>query len=189
MKVLLIDNGTTLLQKLEDLIPGVETVEQAEKVSEKDANSYDLVVLSGSSKEQLIGNESDFKNEIDFIRSNQTPLIGICFGCELIAFAFGGELRKLDFPHKGIKEIEILQPELSGGELKISVYENHDWVMSEAPSDFEVLAQSIDGPEMIRHKTLPIYGLQFHPENFVNQTEGDELFLILFQSIKDKSGI
>src|SRR3989344_5129884 len=109
MKVLLIDNGSTLLEKLKKLIPGRETVEQAEKISEKDTNTYDLVVLSGSSKEQLIGNESDFKNEIDFILSNQKPLIGICFGCELIATAFGGQLRELESTHKGIKDIEITQ--------------------------------------------------------------------------------
>lgn len=189
MKVFLIDNGTTLLQKLENLIPGIETVEQAEKVSEKDTDTYDLVVLSGSSKEQLIGNESDFKNEIDFIHSTRKPLIGICFGCELIVSAFGGELRKLDRSHKGIKEIEILQPELSDGKQKISVYENHGWIMRGAPATFEVLAQSADGPEMIRHQVLPIYGLQFHPENFIDQTEGDELFLNLFRLIKDGSGI
>lgn len=183
MKVLLVDNGTTLLEKLEKLIPDVETVEQAERFSAAEGDGYDLIVLSGSSKEQLVGNESDFKDEIAFIRTNQKPLIGICFGCELIVSAFGGELRKLDPPHKGIREFEITDPNLFSGRKSLKVYESHQWIMEEAPMHFDVLAQSADGPEMIRHQTLPVYGLQFHPENFVDTTEGDELFRALFYKI------
>ncbi|MFA5996136.1 MAG: hypothetical protein WC790_00175 [Candidatus Paceibacterota bacterium] len=183
MKVLLVDNGTTLLKKLEKLIPGVETVEQAERFSAAEGNEYDLVILSGSSKEQLVGNESDFENEIAFIRTNQKPLIGICFGCELIVSTFGGELRKLDAPHKGIREIEIMDPNLFVGKESLKVYESHQWAMSGAPTHFDVLAQSADGPEMIKHQTLPVYGLQFHPENFVDTTEGDELFRSIFDKI------
>jgi GMP synthase-like glutamine amidotransferase len=185
MKVLLVDNGTTLLEKLERLIPGAETVEQQERFSAAEGNEYDLIVLSGSSKEQLVGNESDFESEIAFIRTNQKPLIGICFGCELIVSAFGGELHKLVVPHKGIREIEITNSDLFEGEKLLKVYESHQWGMSEAPANFDVLAQSADGPEMIKHKTLPVYGLQFHPENFVDTTEGDELFRSLFSKISE----
>ncbi len=183
MKVLLVDNGTTLLNKLEKLIPFVESVEQAWKLSQADGDAYDLVVLSGSSREQLVGNESDFQNEIDFIRSSNKPLIGICFGCELITVAFGGSLKKLEVPHKGIKQVRLASREHFDLRETISVFENHQWIIDKVPSEFDVIAESAQGPEAIKHKTRPIYGLQFHPENFVDQTQGDELFLDLLSRI------
>ena len=183
MKVLLVDNGTTLLRKLCELIPGAETVDLAERFSVSEGNNYDLVILSGSSKEQLVGNESDFKNEIAFIKSSRRPIIGICFGCELIVSAFDGTLRELATPSKGIKEISIVRPGLFDGKTLVSVFENHRWAISALPEHFELLAKSADGPEIIRHKSLPIYGFQFHPENFVDTTEGDWLFLSLFSRL------
>jgi GMP synthase-like glutamine amidotransferase len=183
MKILLVDNGTVLLEKLRALIPGTETIVQSDQLTAAVADSYDLVILSGSSREQLVGNESDFKNEIEFIRSNTRPLIGICFGCELIVSAFGGKLRKLESAHTGIKEIEMVRSDLFDGNKNILVSEHHGWITSALPEHFELLARSVDGPEMIKHKDLPVYGLQFHPENLPEQTGGDEVFLSLLNAI------
>lgn len=188
MSVLLIDNGTTLLDKLKKLIPGEEVVKVWNEF-EGDARGHELAILSGGSQIELVGNEEKFEKEFQFIKNSRIPIIGICFGCELLAVAFGGTLKKLGNKHKGIKEISLTDTEHFGSKSLISVFENHSWIIDVLPSEFEVLAESTDGPEAIKHKKRPIYGLQFHPENFVDKTEGDELFLNLLQAIKLKSGI
>jgi GMP synthase-like glutamine amidotransferase len=178
MKILLIDNGTKLLTKLQDLIPGSEVTKGWKEIVPSDINNFDLVILSGSSSSSVVWNHQDFENEVQLIKETKKPIIGICFGCELIAYAFGGSLKQITQEHRGIREIEILDIELFK-DKKIRVYEHHKWIIDKIPEHFVVLAKSVDGPEAIRHMTLPIYGLQFHPENFVDETEGDELFLTL----------
>ncbi len=176
MKIFLIDNGTTLLNKLKELIPGEEIVHSYDNF-DGDVTDFDVVILSGGSKYQLVGNENKFTKEIDFIKNTSKPVIGICFGYELIASAFGATLRELSENKKGIYDVEILDENLGRG--KIKVFESHRWVVDKLPELFEVLAKSDDGPEIIKHKEKSIFGLQFHPENFVEETEGDELFLKL----------
>jgi GMP synthase (glutamine-hydrolysing) len=176
MRILLIDNGTTLLNKLKQLIPGDEIVHTYDDF-DKDTNNFDLVILSGGSKYQLVRNENVFEREINFIRNTTKPVIGICFGYELITLAFGATLKELPENKKGIYEIEIIDEDL--GTRKIKVFESHRWVVDRLPGVFDVLAISEDGPEIIKHKEKFIYGLQFHPENFTEETEGDELFLKL----------
>lgn len=176
MKILVVDNGTRLLGKLEKLSSLFGTVEKTNKINSLHAEGYDLVILSGSSTSSVLYGHDEYAEEINLIRSGGVPVIGICFGCELIAYAFGGELKELTARHHGIKEIEILSGVFKEKNKKVSIYENHRWIISKVPEEFEVIAMSPEGPEGIRHKSLPLYGLQFHPENFVDETEGDELF-------------
>ncbi|MDB4991788.1 MAG: glutamine amidotransferase class-I [Parcubacteria group bacterium] len=187
MNILLIDNGTTLLEKLRALIPGDEIVHTWRDFSPEDVARADLIVLSGGSRMQLAGNEHEFVQEVEMILSIQKPLIGICFGTELIAHAFGGTLRELAVNHKGIKEVRFILPRFSGGRESIRVFENHRWIIDEMPKGFEIIAESDDGPEMIGHLTLPIYGMQFHPENYVDEAEGNSVFLQLFSMLSPKS--
>lgn len=176
MRVLLINNGTTLLKKLEELIPGEKIIHTFQDFP-TDTSNFDLAVLSGGSQFQLVGNEDKFTKEIDFIKNTGIPVIGICLGFQILASTFGATLRRLPENRKGIYEIEIIDEDLGKGEIK--VYKNHKWVIHNLPDVFEILAISEDVPEIIKHKTKPIYGLQFHPENLIDQTDGDELFLKL----------
>ena len=80
-------------------------------------------------------------------------------------------------------EVRLLDKNL--GEGIVRVFESHRWVVDKLPETFDVLALSNDGPEIIKHKNLPLYGFQFHPENFVEESEGDELFLKILNSSID----
>ena len=186
MKILLIDNGTKLLKKLEVLIPGVEVVKKFGNINPWDTDEYDLIVLSGSVGFSVLYNHNKFQKEINLIKSSTKPIIGMCFGCELVAYAFGGELKELSYRDKGIREIHIIDRKLFKKKT-IKVYEGHRWVVSKLPPHFKVIAKSDEGIEAIKHETLPIYGFQFHPENFVDEAEGDELFLQLLSSFKKSS--
>lgn len=183
MKVLLIDNGTTLLEKLEQLIPGTEVVQCWNAITQDAIESADLVVLSGSSKMPLVGNEDEFSLELSLILQSKKPIIGICFGNELIATAFGGTLKQLPVVHKGIRTIKLLDPSIGGGKNEIQVFENHQWTIDRLPEDFLIIAESEDGPEIIKHVSLPIWGMQVHPENYTSTTEGDEVFYRILKTI------
>lgn len=186
MKVLLIDNRTTLLEKLQKLIPGDEVIARFDSLRGVHVDEFDLVVLSGGSSYCLEENVSKFSDELNFVRNTTKPIIGICFGFELIVRAFGGKLIKLENKDKGIKEIEISDRNLYK-KLRANVYESHEWSVEHLPDFFRILAKSPTGPEIIKHKSRSIYGFQFHPENFVDTLEGDEIFLKIFSEIQ--SGI
>ena len=185
MNILLIDNETTLLEKLEDLIPGHQIVHKWNDLQNVDSDDFDLVILSGGSKFEIVGNEDKLKDEIRLIKERKTPLIGICLGCELIVESFGGSLEEMVEKHHGITDIEVVHNDLIfENTSRFKVYENHKWRINKLPSDFVCLVKSSHSFEIIKHNNLPIYGFQFHPEQFVDKTDGDKLFLNLIKIVE-----
>lgn len=184
MKVFLVDNGTTLLEKLKKLIPGEESVVCFDAFSAEEAEKADVVILSGTSIGPLHGNEEKYQKEIEFIQNTNTPIIGICFGFELIVHAFGGTIKKLEEHEHG--EVEIKVVEETGffcGRESFTAFENHRYGADLLPEVFNVLAESDHGPEAISHKEKEIYGFQYHPENDTDKHFADEVFLNLFKQI------
>ena len=188
MNILIIDNGTIRINNLKTLLTdNTHKVIKLGEINHSQAHAYDLIILSGSSKFPIIGNEILYKNEINLIKNNPAPILGICLGFELIAFAFGAKLEIKKEKMKGIREISILD----SGEIfkdlpNFSVYESHRWIVKNLPEDFIALAESRDGFEVIKHKNRNIYGFQFHPSIFTNKTSGDEIFNNLLNVLNTK---
>lgn len=172
MKILIVDNHSSHTSRLVRLFSGSEVeVLDCDSFSAEKANNYDLIVLSGGSHVCAAENtKKAYEEEIDFLRKTSKPVIGICLGCQLIAKAFGGKLKKLDKKCHGINEIKLRK-------RSYKVYESHKYVIDKLPSGFELIASSDAGPEIIKHKTKPIYGFQFHPEVFPRKSEGKKLFI------------
>jgi len=188
MKVFVVDNGTTLMEKLKNLIPGDESVVCFDSFDDEEAEKADLIVLSGSSIGPLLGNEEKYQKEIDFIKNTDKPIIGICFGYELIVHAFGGTLKKLEEHELGEVEIKVRKDEkLFSGKKSFTAFENHRWGTGTLPEVFDVLATSNHGPEAIAHREKDIYGFQYHPENHPEEHFADEVFLNLFKRIESGS--
>jgi len=130
------------------------------------------VILSGSSAgiEQNVGK---FKREIDFVKETNVPVLGICFGHQLIGHAFGSKMGSHINYIKGFKKIEILKVDdifkgWSRGD-HIVVHESHIEYVNRLPPNFDLLAKSGDCEiEAMKHKFRPIYSVQFHPERFKN---------------------
>ena len=99
----------------------------------------------------------------------QRPLLGICYGHQLLASVFGG---KVAFMHpdlkkiSGLRNIEVLGDERLGivarqQEMVVS----HNEIVTTIPDGFEVFARSKDIPyEGLRHRELPIWTMQAHVE-------------------------
>lgn len=183
MKTLLIDNGSTLTKKLAQLSPGKEHIVTYENIP-NDISDYALILLSGSSLFPIQGNEDRLIKEKRLITNANVPIVGICFGHELIAHTFGGKLSSFNERVAGLTEVEVVQPHRMFGDSKqFTVYENHQYGISEAGHELEVLAKTDAYAAVIKHKELPIYGFQFHPEHLTNEQFGDEIFLRLFEQL------
>ncbi len=178
MRLLLIDNGTSYLSQLTNLLKGhtFEIIKYSE-IGLVDRNNFDAVVLSGGHDFPVKGNVEKLKEEIDFVGRTQLPIFGICFGFEVIAHVFGATLELMRKKEQGVIEIEIIKPELIFENIpNFKVFESHRWVVREPLGELVAIASSRDGIEAFKHKTKPIYGVQFHPEMFLEKTCGDEIF-------------
>lgn len=178
MNLLIVDNGTVRISELQKLLEN-HTYEIM-KLGDIDlgiADRFDAIVLSGSSKFPIFGNEDLYRDEINLIKNSTKPIIGICLGFQLIAYAFGAELKRVDKKIRGIIEISIVESsELFLQLPNFSVFESHRWVVEKSPENFITLAVSKDGVEAFRHKNRKLYGFQFHPSVFPDKTCGDEIF-------------
>ena len=95
--------------------------------------------------------------------AGQVPLMGICLGHQIIALAFGGRTFKLKFGHRGAN-----QPVRDERSRKVVITsQNHGFaVHPELPSELELTEVNVnDGTvEALRHRELPIFSVQYHPE-------------------------
>jgi anthranilate synthase component 2 len=116
---------------------------------------------------------------LDFFVLNNKPVLGVCLGLQAIVEYFGGELENMSEVLHGRVGRMVLSEDY---EKKKGIFENvqfpceighyHSWVAKEGsiPKVLKVEARSEQGLIMsIRHKSLPISGLQFHPESVLTQ--------------------
>ncbi len=103
------------------------------------------------------------------IFSLNVPVLGICYGVQLIAYLFGGKVEKSSRREYGPAYIEILEnrdifADLEKGK-KYRVWMSHSDRIEELPQGFYSLARTENSPyAAIAHREKPIYGVQFHPE-------------------------
>ena len=94
----------------------------------------------------------------------KVPVFGICLGHQMLAYAFGGKTFKLKFGHRGGN-----QPvkDLRTGKVSITS-QNHGFAVDadSLPSEVEVTHINLNDQtvEGMRHKSLPVFSVQYHPE-------------------------
>jgi len=95
------------------------------------------------------------------------PVLGICYGHQLIAYLMGGKVVKGERGEYGktLMRIHDCDEIFYGLEKSQIVWMSHRDLVIEAPRGFEILASTESSPvAAMRHRSLPIYGVQFHPE-------------------------
>jgi len=119
MKTLLIDNESKHNDELKEILTsnGLDLEIASHNQIPDDLTSIELITLSGSSH-SVHGNRQRFQTEFDLIQKFEKPLIGICFGFELIAYAFGIKLQKLDKKREGIETVKVTQKDNIFGDLE-----------------------------------------------------------------------
>lgn len=132
--------------------------------------------------------ETSFTRQLEIINNSKIPIIGICYGAEIIAQNFGALLLKSKKIIKGINQIKILETEhpffqkYSHSNF-FGVWEEHRYVITELPSDLIGIGLSDSGWEVFGHRIKSIYGLQYHPEKNGEIQSGDDIFINLVKNL------
>jgi anthranilate synthase/aminodeoxychorismate synthase-like glutamine amidotransferase len=115
-------------------------------------------------------------NSLEIVRRlyAQLPMLGVCLGHQTIVAAFGGRIVRAEHPmhgraspihHYGDGIFAGLPNPLQGGRYHSLVVEK-----ASLPDCLEATAHAADGTIMaVRHRSLPIVGLQFHPESILTE--------------------
>jgi len=116
------------------------------------------------------------------------PVFGICLGHQILGLAMGGKTFKLKFGHRGANHpVKQLQT----GKIEITS-QNHGFAVDPAslPPDVAVTHQNLyDGTvEGLRHRTHPVFCVQYHPEASPGPHDADYLFDDFIRLIEEKRG-
>jgi anthranilate synthase/aminodeoxychorismate synthase-like glutamine amidotransferase len=112
--------------------------------------------------------------------SARVPILGVCLGHQAIGAAFGGNVvRAPKLMHGKTSEIEHDSKTIfTGIPSPMTCTRYHSLIVAEAglPDELEVSARTSDGETImaLRHRTLPIEGVQFHPESVLT-THGKQI--------------
>jgi GMP synthase (glutamine-hydrolysing) len=178
MRTLIVDNYLPDSPQTEQLYKiicdaAVHTVEVRDYSTlgvNEELKQYDAIVLSGSQRKLAeIGVAEFYASEMELIRRQTRPMLGICFGIQLLALAYGEDVVSMGQKLDGYYMVRMLeQDELFDGLTeKFLVRESHEEMVAKLPYDFKLLAESPSCPvETIKHLVYPIYGVQFHPERY-----------------------
>lgn len=143
------------------------------------AEEPDLVFLSNGPGDPL-----DAPGTVDTVKAlfGHVPVCGICMGHQIIGLALGGKTKKLKFGHHGgnhpVKDMKT-------GKVFITS-QNHNYIVSDLPDGvIESFVNVNDGTcEGIRHTTLPIQSVQFHPEASPGPLDTGFLFDRFLEEVK-----
>jgi GMP synthase (glutamine-hydrolysing) len=95
------------------------------------------------------------------------PILGICYGMQLACGQLGGRIEGVQTREYGRAHCEVLDPDelFLGVPERTQVWMSHGDQVSQVSDDFVALAKTDTCPiAAVKHRELPIYGLQFHPE-------------------------
>ncbi len=127
------------------------------------------VILSGRRSNTKEINATNSKI-VTYCLENDRPLLGICYGAEIIALTLGGSIRRISSRvHGRVKVFPHHPTALTQNRKELTVYESHGYCVAQLPPDFMSAAHSNDcAHELFSHTTKKIYGVQFHPEKSGN---------------------
>ena len=173
MRILLIDNFDSFVFNLAQYLGalGAEplVVRNDASVASLELLNPDAVVISPGP-----GHPKDAGCCVDAIATfgERVPVLGVCLGHQAIGLAFGGEVvRAEQLMHGKTSEIHHSSTGVFAGlPSPFTATRYHSLVIrpESLPRNLEVTAQTSDGVIMgVRHRYLPIEGVQFHPESIM----------------------
>lgn len=167
LNILAIDFGikSNIIEDLKRYYSKIYLVPFDDKFDQRIAEiDFDGVFISNGPGDPRIVKEIE-KYVIKFVE-DKIPLIGICFGHQLIGQSFGLDTYKMPFGHHGGNHPVLYHP---NGKVYITS-QNHNYAISKekvlANSDWEITWENLFDNTVagMRHKTLPICSVQYHPE-------------------------
>ena len=124
------------------------------------------------------------------------PVLGICRGCQLLNVALGGTLHQ-DIPgHRALSEdLDRLHPSRTVDPMLTALYGEefiinsaHHQAVDRPGEGFRPVQWAPDGTvEAIRHETLPLFGVQWHPERLRDPTDGWKLLQRWLDGLREQN--
>ena len=172
-KIIIIDNYDSftynLVHYLEDLNAEV-TVFRNDEFELNELEKFDKILLSpGPGIPEEAGLLLDVIKKYALTKS----ILGICLGQQAIGEVFGGSLINLEKVYHGVaSKVKITKEDSLFNNLptEFEVGRYHSWVINpdDFPEDLEITSVDENGEIMsIRHKTLDVKGVQYHPESIL----------------------
>lgn len=178
MKVLAVNNypGPERFRRLVDCLKGngaaVTSVDWS-GASAAGFNSFDGVALSGSpdmmSEDRI---RAKYAKEMEAIIDSNVPVLGVCFGHQMLARAFGAEIVRDGKHVLDMVETRVLteDPLFQGLQKSMMLLESRWEVVKSLPKGFSLIASSATSRiATMKHQNRPLYGVQFHPERFTKE--------------------
>jgi anthranilate synthase component 2 len=176
IKVFLLDNYDSftynLVHYLERSGIAEVTVKRNDETSLEEISAFDRIVLSpGPGLPSEAGILKDVISEF----AGKKPILGVCLGLQAIAEVFGGSLVNLQNVHHGLAEKLIVtgnDPIYLDMPKEMLVGRYHSWAMDieKVPDCLEITGRDLNNEIMsIRHRSLNICGVQFHPESILTE--------------------
>ncbi len=110
-----------------------------------------------------------------WVLEQEAPVLGICYGLQLLTLAFGGKVAGSKEREYGMADLKVRgkSPLTEGVSTTSRVWMSHGDKVQDLPKDFKRIGDSKNCPfAAAAHKKRPIYGIQFHPEVF-HSDEGE----------------
>ena len=145
------------------------------------SDEFDAVILSGGdaplNQPEVV---ADYREATTWLSHIQRPILGICLGQQLLGLAHGGRIARIAERFEGFYEVEVVEQDelLAGLPNRIRVYKSNVRVVARLMLGFKLLARSSEYEvEAFRHRKKPVFGVQFHPENYTD-TDRDGLKIL-----------
>ena len=176
MKLLMVDNYDSftfnLVQYFGELGAQVEVFRNDEiDIAGIAARKPDLLVISPGPCSPAEAGIS-----VEAIRqfAGKLPILGVCLGHQAIGAAFGGKIvRAQQLMHGKTSEITTTREGVFAGlpeQFTVNRYHSLAIARESCPAELKVTAWTRDGEIMgVRHQTLPVQGVQFHPESILTE--------------------
>jgi len=180
--LLVVDNGSVYTESILEFFKRTDFKFEYlcfDRIAIQSLDRYSSIILSGRRKnnpKMNVINSRLIKHALE----KEKPLLGICYGAEILALTLGGTIRKMKVARQGIHEIDVIKenPLCSG---RINAFESHSYMVSKLDSSFKQLAKSAACEyEIFQLDDKNIFGTQFHPE----MSEGGRILLGKFASIR-----
>lgn len=171
MKTVIIDNYDSFTYNLSHVLKALGadvTVYRNDCFALSDLEAFDKIILSPGPG---IPEEAGLLLDVIRTYAGRKPMLGVCLGEQAIGQVFGGRLTNLESVYHGVQTpIDIIADDyiFRGLPKHLDVGRYHSWVVDKAdfPAALEVTAVSEEGFIMaLRHRTMDIHGVQFHPES------------------------
>ena len=179
MNLLVLDNYDSftynLVQYIQEILEKKVDVIRNDAITLEEVDKYDTIVLSPGPG---IPSEAGIMPDLIKRYAASKAILGVCLGHQAIGEAFGGQIKNLSQVFHGLETpITVTDPEaplFKGIPSTFTGGRYHSWVVCEEdlPDCLKVTARDAEGAIMgMRHTSLNVRGLQFHPESIMT-TEG-----------------